>query len=449
MLALPDQDARGEDPSAADNNLIVIVCRRIEVVSLSSLISCACCPCSIIAGTYPKTGRVLMNRSLSIFLDLLRFVAAVVVVAGHLSLGYFSSGLPNWMPLATGSVGIFFVLSGFVIAFVTQEKEKTPKDYAVARISRLYSVLVPAIILSGVVLWLGLRLDRAYMEQWTLTPINLPFLHNHPVFRFLCQSLLSLTFTNSLHGHQIYPAMNSPVWSLGYEAVYYAVFAVAIFSHGTRRWVLLLASVLLGGSEILRLSPVWLSGVLMFRWSKELEEYRGKDWIGFLSVAGVVIGLLGWPAVSVWVQHPHSHLVSAVFVGNGIALAGPIYYYWGFFTCLAIIAVSTLGARMEPLWLFFEKPIRWLAGRTFSTYLFHYPLLALAYVLFHYDRSSHIQLAAVFLGVLLSCFALSLISEDQKKWWRNLVRWIFASVQGSSAGWDDRWRAERRDQVNP
>lgn len=62
--------------------------------------------------------QVQLNRGTSWYLDLLRGVAAIVVLLGHAGQGFFSQGFP-WMPkVAHEMVVIFFVLSGFVMSYV-------------------------------------------------------------------------------------------------------------------------------------------------------------------------------------------------------------------------------------------------------------------------------------------------------------------------------------------
>src|SRR5277367_3405770 len=107
-----------------------------------------------------------MSRSLSIFLDALRFAAAIVVVVGHFTQPYFSQGFPDLTLWGVSAVSVFFVLSGFVISHVTTLKEKDPLDYTAARIARLYSVLVPALLLTTIVHLVALKLDPEYTARW-------------------------------------------------------------------------------------------------------------------------------------------------------------------------------------------------------------------------------------------------------------------------------------------
>ena len=84
-----------------------------------------------------------MSPSLSLYLDLTRFAAALVVVLGHSWLVLLPAYPLHWPGPA--AVIVFFVLSGFVIAYVTDGRDRTLADYALNRLSRLWSVALPAL----------------------------------------------------------------------------------------------------------------------------------------------------------------------------------------------------------------------------------------------------------------------------------------------------------------
>src|SRR5262249_42471139 len=83
---------------------------------------------------------VKMTTALSLYLDALRFSAALFVFIGHYSAQRHSGGL-FWQAFSHGrtAVLVFLVLSGFVIAWITETKEQTLEEYALSRAARLYS----------------------------------------------------------------------------------------------------------------------------------------------------------------------------------------------------------------------------------------------------------------------------------------------------------------------
>jgi peptidoglycan/LPS O-acetylase OafA/YrhL len=367
-----------------------------------------------------------MTKTISILLDLLRFVAAIVVVVGHLTQSSFSSGWPDLTIYAVSAVSVFFVLSGFVISFVTDTKETQALTYTVARISRLYSVLVPALVLSGLVLLIAVRLDPQFVGPWSGAQSSSTFFHAHPVIRFFFQCLLALLFLNSIHGYEVAPGVNSPVWSLSFEAAYYALFGVALFTRGYKRVFFLVICCLLFGSGMLRLLPVWLCGVGVHRFIKrsslQKKEHLG---LGLLCFAGTVAAIVAWPSFIAWTNGPHGYVVDKLLHGPGRTSDAGVFYYWGVATSLFILGFHFLEQKAGRILLPLEKPIRWAAAHTFSLYLFHFPLLVLLYVTTHYNRSSTVAKAIVFLVVVGCCVLLSSVSEYRKLWWRRVVqRWM-------------------------
>ena len=53
------------------------------------------------------------------------------------------------------AVIVFFVLSGYVIAYVSEVKENNVKAYWASRLSRLYSLAIPAVLLTPMLDVLG------------------------------------------------------------------------------------------------------------------------------------------------------------------------------------------------------------------------------------------------------------------------------------------------------
>src|SRR4051812_33489695 len=101
-----------------------------------------------------------MNRETSVYLDAVRFLAALAVFFSHVGARYFSNGF-LWQAVSLGApaVVVFFVLSGFVIGYVTERRETSGHDYVVARAARLYSVVVPTLLLTACFDWVGSQIN--------------------------------------------------------------------------------------------------------------------------------------------------------------------------------------------------------------------------------------------------------------------------------------------------
>lgn len=189
-----------------------------------------------------------MAPLLSTYLDLLRFAAALVVFLAHAHRGDLTGGLPVLWRVAerdTDAVMVFFVLSGFVIAYVSRHQERTLRSYALARFSRLWSVAIPALLLT-----LGLDILGRGLAPGLYTAEVAS--SDHPVLRFL----VSAVFANELWWSSVRFGSNGPYWSLGYEAWYYAIFGAWLYLAGRLRALVVLGLCLVVGPKVLLLLPV-------------------------------------------------------------------------------------------------------------------------------------------------------------------------------------------------
>jgi peptidoglycan/LPS O-acetylase OafA/YrhL len=142
-----------------------------------------------------------MPNAFSLYLDILRFSAALLVCLTHLS---FLFRIRSFVfELGHESVIVFFVLSGYVIAYVAEEKEKTFKSYAISRMARIYSVVVPAVAITILLDVIGYRFAQtAYppgYQAWSA-----------PVIRIVS----SLLFLDKIWFIDIQFFSNVPYWSI-------------------------------------------------------------------------------------------------------------------------------------------------------------------------------------------------------------------------------------------
>ena len=100
-----------------------------------------------------------MKKGFSFYCDLLRFCAAAVVYFDHLGLVNNDPFALIFFPYGHIAVITFFVLSGYVIAYVVAEREFAIDVYVASRVGRLYSVVLPAILLTFLLDAAGSHLD--------------------------------------------------------------------------------------------------------------------------------------------------------------------------------------------------------------------------------------------------------------------------------------------------
>jgi len=310
-----------------------------------------------------------MTRGVSLWLDGLRVAATLIVVLSHWAYPRFTGTsyafLREWN-VGSDAVILFFVMSGCVIAYAA-DRDGTAGRFAFNRLTRLLTVLLPALLLTLAFDSAGFRADAAAYPAGFYQP--------HPVGEFL---LRGLTFSNewSVLG-RMRLGTNGPLWSLSYEAAYYLLFGLAVFLSGAARMAALLTVCLLAGIDILLLMPPWLMGVALWHWLRAggaTGMDRRLGWL--LVVAGPLVYLLcqvaGVPealaaATAQTLGVPDARMVlgfSDEFIWNALIGLFAVVHVAG----IAILNPTRIGGGVA---------VRWLAGASFSVYVTHYPALHL------------------------------------------------------------------------
>lgn len=305
-----------------------------------------------------------MSPALSLYLDLLRLAAALLVFIHHASYArYHGSWLQGLAGYGHEAVVVFFVLSGYVIAYTRERKDHDWQHYAVQRLSRLWSVALPAIALT------------LLLDAWGRS--LLPALYED-VPGGWGRVLASAFFVNEFWIEGWAAGSNIPLWSLSYEAGYYLLFGVLSFSPARWRWPLVLLCMLLLGPRLLLLMPAWWLGVWIHR-SPRLRTL-GAIHGAALAAAGLawalvlVLGKVGnlyitWRLVDLLPQ-PLVQLLgySDAFVSDNLIALGVAAHVAGMAAWLRGRGVPALLAQ-------WAQWVPRLSRATFPIYLFHYPLL--------------------------------------------------------------------------
>jgi peptidoglycan/LPS O-acetylase OafA/YrhL len=336
-------------------------------------------------------------RRESLYLDVLRTLAALTVLFGH-AIPLFD--VP-WVPdLGHQAVIVFFVLSGYVISNVADTRERTPRAFLVARFARLWSVLVPAMALTIACDLIG-RTFGHRPEAYLTAPIDYPLIRLGAALSFLSESWVS-----------IQPFSDFAAWSLSLEFWYYMIFAAWMFTPpGRIRVVTVGLALLLSGHKGILLLPVWLMGVALQR-SRMLRAFGPAANI-VLFLAGLLC--LRWlliPGALVAAQNASGSVLSA-WLMHQLAEARAFWFDWimGIVLTLHLVGARTVTKFLPLEW--FARPIRWCAGISFAAYLFHMPLLALFAAFLPRDQG--------LLGIGLTLAVIAVLGptvERSKHWWR-------------------------------
>ncbi len=365
-----------------------------------------------------------MTAAFSTYLDVMRFMAACLVVIYHSKDPLFTK---EWIPFSSyghEAVIVFFVLSGYVIAYVSDTKERAPTAYWASRLARIYSLAIPVVLIAMILDSVGERLAPQFYEGKTT--------HDYWYIR-LASSWL---FTNEAWV-SIMSFSNVPYWSLCYEMWYYVLFSLYMHLNGRRRTVLITAVCIFVGPKILLLLPLWVIGAVIYRWK---ASYLFPIWVGwaFFLLSLVLFGLYGHfrltEVLSDWLlqaigDHWHKQLAfSKFFIGD---------YLLG-----AIMFVNFIGARriadsVSSSMLKGSRTIRRISDFTFSLYILHQPLLLFWASLINWPTEGYAFYLAIMATTCMSIIIIGTILEKQRFPLRNWIRTRIGSIE-RSAVWQRR-----------
>lgn len=316
----------------------------------------------------------------SMHLDALRGAAALLVFVNHTRALYFTSALGSkpmqgvhsgafgrWavfdgeIKFATEAVVVFFVLSGYLVGGSVIKSLRhgrwSWRSYLVKRLSRLYVVLIPAILLTVALDHLGLYLADAGSVYWNPpgialgTTLDLVQRLQWPVV------LGNLFFLQGILVSEV--GTDVALWSLANEFWYYLIFPmIAICFFARYRWYIrsgyILASVGLLYFITLWLDaqfPIWIAGALLVMIPQGLTEKSAR--IG--SLVSFVLLLVTMIAVRLL----HLRAINADYL---IAIA----------TCIFLYCVVQL--RRPAAASLYKRVSRFFSNISYSLYLFHLPI---------------------------------------------------------------------------
>jgi len=354
-----------------------------------------------------------MNRPFSVYLDLVRFGAACLVYLWHSNMRLLVTDILPASNYGHSAVIVFFVLSGFVIAYVTDSKEKTWVVYSASRLSRVFSVVLPTLILTPL-------LDAVGRSLY-------PALYGYPFDQFVLRLLGCGLMLNEWWWVSITFFSNVPYWSIAFEFWYYAIFALVMFApRGWRAWSVLAVCTFVG-PKIVLLLPVWWAGVVLYRWRWLQTWSKGLSWTALVaSTAGIV--LMHGAGVYEWAADLTRELVGPA---RFVELTFGRFALGDYLLCLLVFchfaAMRNLAGQIAPLLLRVERPVRWLAGYTFTLYLLHQPLFLFWGAIVRGDPSGP---GFWWLVTALSAVSVVLIGAVTEHRRDALRRWLQRALQG-------------------
>jgi peptidoglycan/LPS O-acetylase OafA/YrhL len=345
-----------------------------------------------------------MNKHFSLYLDLIRFVAALLVVLTHFCQhGIISAAGQTFLPqFGREAVIVFFVLSGFVIAYTTGEKAVTARQYAVARCARVYSVALPVLLVTLLaVAIVTLGFDKQVNSAYQL---NKPYIYLP----------LHLLFAGELWGLSETPPWLLPYWSLGYEVWYYALFGVLFYARGKARLALGAAVLLIMGPKLWLLLPVWVSGVLLYRYRGPLPISTRQARLAWLAtIAALLLYKLSGTDVAL------REFGTALWPFHSFKLGSADRYLADYVVC-ALVVLNFLFAR-HAQFAGLQRvagPIRAVAAYTFTLYLTHAPVMGMWRAFYRHDNTRLLDILALSACIGVTCYLFGFITERRRAMYR-------------------------------
>ena len=360
----------------------------------------------------------LKHANRFVWFDLIRGLSAFAVCAGHLraatlanygsvlhptvlhKLFYFATSLGHQ------AVMVFFVLSGFFVggSVLRNRAEFSWPRYLLLRLTRLWTVLIPALLLTALVDRVvehhapGVLAGSRY-AVWNSGPASAASFSDS-VGTFLGNVAFLQAIRVPVFG------TNGPLWSLANEFWYYLLFPALVCalrwpSTRSRRWTRLLCGAL--GLGLLMFLPggllqgfaIWLLGVLVWLTSfVRLPRYRGL----FAAVSTLIFLLALFYSSAPGLQD-RLKVPSDLVVGLGFAF-------------LAMGIIQNPLPSWTPEW--FVQLTRAVSEFSYSLYAVHFPIMLLIAVMFY--SSDKVQPTAPALIQFVGWFSV-LVAAGFAFWW--------------------------------
>ncbi|AZN39651.1 acyltransferase family protein [Paenibacillus albus] len=307
-------------------------------------------------------------------LDGLRAIAVFAVIAYHLNL--------SWVPGGLLGVGMFFVLSGYLITdILLKQHSRGDKlalgDFWIRRARRLLPAMI--IMLGLVSIWLG-----------TTDPQRLYALRGEIGAALLYISNWRLIFHQVSYFESFGPP--SPfghLWSLAVEEQFYLVWPMLLallVKFVPRRGTL--ALVILAGAAASALAMAYI-------YVPQLDPsrvYYGTDTRSFALLIGAALAVV-WPSWKLADLIASSRAVKALDMVGAIGFAVVVamialvgeydaFLYRGGMVVLSFATAAVVAALAHPASRLSRiigcKPLQWFGARSYGIYLYHYPVIALS-----------------------------------------------------------------------
>lgn len=329
-------------------------------------------------------------------LDGLRAISVLAVMAYHLNVEWASGGLLG--------VAIFFVLSGYLITDQILQQWKNDgrlhlTNFWIRRAKRLIPSMI--VMLIFVAVWLLIS-DPSRLSALKGDFVSSAFYVNNWYLIFHDVSYFESFGPQSPIGH---------LWSLAIEEQFYLLWPLLLFGqlHLTRQRGNLVLIIMVG-SIVSALAMV----ILYTPGADPSRVYYGTDTRAFGLLIGAALAVI-WPSVPARsrISITHSKLMDIAGVLLLTILLGMIVYtdeYGSFLYEGGLFLVSILTALLIAILahpnsrlgkIMGLRPLRWIGVRSYSLYVWHYPIMVLTSSNVNSDQGSTVRIILQILASFL------------------------------------------------
>jgi len=337
-----------------------------------------------------------MNQYQSLYLDILRVLAAQLVVIGH-SIAFFYAG-SGYGFLQESSVLVFFILSGLVISYSVKIKQQRNnlynfKEFFIERFARIYSGLIPSLVFI-------LLIDLIHIYYFSF-PYNVKY--DFDILAFFGNIFMLQNYPYLYNLVSIGPfGSGRPLWSLSIEWWLYMAYGIVIFYY-TKQFVvskllylvvLLIVPIyyILGGRGN-GLTLYWLMGVMIMLLSFDKKMVFNQKSSLVFSILFMTLGIV-WVYEKSLVYHPVFASIFGLFIFFSLNLLGQIKY---------TVDISKS-----------KNVIHFFAAYSLTLYLIHYSVLDLMRNFMNSENKLTIMIFSILLSNILAC-CLALKTEMKYK----------------------------------
>jgi peptidoglycan/LPS O-acetylase OafA/YrhL len=365
----------------------------------------------------PKTATLGTNSTA--FLDLLRGLAANLVLIGHAA-DVFKTG--SHVPAGNIGVGIFFILSGFLILQSSLARLQRPgpyfAPYMIDRFARIFTAYIPVLILVAAVNAI-VDLGRWGQEGTSTGPAaflgNLLMLQDYPVFQAIHRLVGDWFYVRPYNTAE-------PFWTIPIEFWIYVVFGLAFFGLGVRERLRWLPSALLA-----------LVALPVVIWNAAAGGGNGLSLVWLVGAVGAYVWVGAWHRSAYKLQ-----IGATVFLAAGICLLGRgLKTGWNFqdlamVLCEAMLVITSVsmvdGLRTLPGAI--RGACAFVASYSYSLYLVHNTVLV---VVRHYLLGvlGQAALPVALVAAHAVAFVLYILFERH---YRQVGAWLKRRLPGSAGG---------------